>query len=214
MGITTIVHESSEPLIDLKIFKILGEPLYFKQGLSSTPKMLVRKTVGEKLLRVQCGLPNGFSLKVFDAFRPKKVQEKLYKKYWAELQMKNPQWNAKKLAEGTEKFVFSPYLPEIIPPHVTGGAVDVTLIDGTGNELDMGTAFDAFCPESAPFFYDIHERNPKVSENRRILRTAMEQEGFTPNDSEWWHFDYGNHIWALKSGALQTLYGEYVERFQ
>ncbi|MEI7511652.1 MAG: M15 family metallopeptidase [Candidatus Peregrinibacteria bacterium] len=205
------LQENHEPLVDLKTLGILGEPQYFLQGLASAPQMLVRKTVGEKLLRVKSELPNGLKIKVWDGFRPRSLQEKLYKKYWSELQIKNPQWNDDQLSEETGKFIFSPYMDGIIPPHTTGGAVDLTLVDATGEELDMGTGFDAFGSEAGPFFYEIVQTKPEVTKNRRILRTAMDAEGFTLNEYEWWHFDFGNHLWALKKGESVALYGEWRE---
>jgi D-alanyl-D-alanine dipeptidase len=70
--------------------------------------------------------------------------------------------------------------------HNLGLAVDLTLVElGTGVELDMGTAFDMFA-EAA------HTANAegRVRRNRQILVRAMEAEGFSNYDQEWWHFSY------------------------
>jgi D-alanyl-D-alanine dipeptidase len=65
-------------------------------------------------------------------------------------------------------------------------AVDLTLIEvATGRELDMGTEFDTFS-EAA------HTANAsgQVAANRQLLKLAMEREGFTNYDKEWWHFSF------------------------
>jgi D-alanyl-D-alanine dipeptidase len=73
----------------------------------------------------------------------------------------------------------------------------------------MGSQFDSFTPEDAPFYYDVfHRDNTAVIENRALLRNAMLRAGFTLDADEWWHFDYGNQMWALKSGKDTAIYGE------
>lgn len=71
--------------------------------------------------------------------------------------------------------------------HNRGAAVDLALADENGELLDMGGAFDDFSDIS-------HYGSDKVSDmgrkNRKILRKIMMRAGFTPLESEWWHFDY------------------------
>ena len=75
-------------------------------------------------------------------------------------------------------------------------AVDVTILDETGEELDMGTAFDALVEKSHPkqeaqFLAD-GSLTQKQFENRKILRQAMFGAGFRGINSEWWHFNFGD----------------------
>jgi len=70
--------------------------------------------------------------------------------------------------------------------HNLGVAIDLTLIElATGRELDMGTPFDTFSSAA-------HTANATglVATNRQTLKAAMEREGFTNYDQEWWHFSY------------------------
>jgi len=118
------------------------------------------------------------SLLVLDAMRPQRVQEQL----WAALQ-------------GTE------LLGYLAPPergsiHSFGMAVDITLIDGQGHELDMGTPFDDLSERSHPALEEPLLARGELSvpqiANRRLLRAAMHHGGWVGINSEWWHFDCGD----------------------
>ncbi|HUT22173.1 MAG TPA: M15 family metallopeptidase [Candidatus Bipolaricaulota bacterium] len=206
------IKENNELMVDLGALGFLVEPKYFQQGLSTDPRMLLRIETAQKLLKVQKILGK-IRLKIWDAFRSRDVQNNIYQKYWAELKTANPDWNDEKLKLEVGKFVSPPYQKDRIPPHTTGGTVDLTLVNESGNELDMGTEFDFFGPEARPFFYEIYKNNTNITNNRRLLREAMEAEGFTLDEDEWWHFDWGNQMWALKSGKPFAFYGEANSNF-
>lgn len=107
-------------------------------------------------------------LKLFDAFRPTEAQWRL--------------WNACPDPE----FLADPRRGS---PHSRGVAVDLTLIDPDGAELDMGTGFDAFTPLS-------HHANPVVpaaaQRNRAILLGIMTAAGWDFYRNEWWHYQLFN----------------------
>jgi len=115
---------------------------------------------------------------VLDALRPQRVQEQL----WASLQ-------------GTDLlgYLANPVRGSI---HSFGMAVDVTLINENGVELDMGTPFDDLTQLSHPAlekqFLDIGALTAIQIENRKLLGDAMQQGGWLGISSEWWHFDCGN----------------------
>jgi D-alanyl-D-alanine dipeptidase len=117
----------------------------------------------------------GHSFLVFDALRPRSVQRLL----WAHV-------------EGTpqEAYVAN---PERGSMHCYGCAIDLTVVDNHGHELDMGTAFDTFHPLSQPKLEEEHLRVGALTrtqaENRWILRRAMTGAGFLQLAHEWWHFD-------------------------
>jgi D-alanyl-D-alanine dipeptidase len=92
--------------------------------------------------------------------------------------------------------------------HQTGAAVDLTLveIDESGSEvreLDMGTKMQEFNARTLT-------QNPLVTadqrENRELLLKAMEDAGFVNYPEEWWHFSYGERLWAELTGASETKY--------
>ncbi|MFA6520851.1 MAG: M15 family metallopeptidase [Candidatus Gracilibacteria bacterium] len=206
------IKENNEPIVDASTLGFILEPKYFKQGLSADSRIFLRKEVAKKLLKIQSELPN-LRFKIWDAYRSRDVQNNIYKKYWAELKAAHMDWDDEKLKLEVGKFVSPPYQKDRIPPHATGGAVDLTLIDENGNELDMGTEFDFFGPEAGSLFYEIDKDKPEVTKNRNILQEAMQAEGFTLDQDEWWHFDFGNQMWAFKSGEPFAFYGEVTDDF-
>lgn len=202
------IRENGDKLVDLAQLGFLIEPKYFQQGFSTDSRIFLRESVAQKLLQAEKALPKGLRFKIWDAYRSRDVQNNIYQWYWKNVQQQHPDWSEAQLKLEVGKFVTPPYEADRIPPHATGGTVDLTLVDSTGAELDMGTDFDFFGPEAGPLFYEIFKTKPAVTANRRMLRGVMEAQGFTLEQDEWWHFDYGNQIWALKSGAPFAIYGE------
>ena len=138
------------------------------QVLYPTDKVYIRKVVGEALAKVQAYLLENYNLqiKVFDGYRPLSVQKKMWKIMPDDRYVANP-------ATGSR--------------HNRGAAVDLTLIDSTGSELEMGTEYDNFTEKA---HYDYPNLSEEVKSNRKILLDAMVKFGFSPIESEWWHFDF------------------------
>ncbi|USX26922.1 M15 family metallopeptidase [Oxalobacteraceae bacterium OTU3CINTB1] len=124
---------------------------------------------------------------VLDALRPQRVQEQL----WQALQ-------------GTDLlgYIADPARGSI---HSFGMALDVTLVDAQGRELDMGTGFDDLSERSHPAKEALLLARGELSvhhiENRRWLRGAMFQAGFVGINSEWWHFDCGDRLLVRRDYA-------------
>ncbi len=136
--------------------------------LYPTAKVYLRKVVAENLSKVNSYLLKNFNLrlKVFDGYRPLSVQKKMWEILPNENYVANP-------AKGSR--------------HNRGAAVDVTLIDSLGNELDMGTGFDDFSKIAYTGNMDLPA---EVLKNRKILHESMAKFGFDPIKTEWWHFDF------------------------
>lgn len=111
----------------------------------------------------------GYKFKVFDAFRPYEAQIKL----WEVVPDPN--------------YVSNPYTGPCT--HCRGVAIDLTLIDKNGKELDMGTGFDSFEEKSHHDTKDLTEEQRK---NRVILAGIMSMSGFQSIRTEWWHYQLGN----------------------
>lgn len=116
----------------------------------------------EKLMK------KGYRIKIFDCYRPLDIQKEMWKI------VSNP------------IYVADPKKGSI---HNRGGAVDITLVDLEGNELDMGTAFDHFGPEASHNYKNLSK---EIKNNRKLLKNAMVQNGFEIFESEWWHYNLKN----------------------
>jgi zinc D-Ala-D-Ala dipeptidase len=201
------IRDDGDPLVDLRTYPFTLDPSYFHRGLAPANGMYLRRAVAEMLVHVQRSL-TPLSFKIWDGYRSRAVQANIYEDFLGTLRRDHPDKGEDELRKEAEIFVTDPWTSRRIPPHTTGGAVDLTLVDRHGNDLDMGTSFDHFGPESAALYYEDHAGNPAVREHRRILRDAMVGAGFRPDADEWWHFDHGNQIWAAHFKRPIALYGE------
>jgi type 1 glutamine amidotransferase len=120
----------------------------------------------------------------------------------------HPNWTNEQIDLAVRQFVAAPAAnPACPPPHRTGGAVDVFLVDAsTGPEPAMGTAPDEVSPASATRWFEEHMQEPFTT-HRRLLFHAMTGTGFTNYRGEWWHYDFGNQRWANITGADYAIYG-------
>jgi len=201
------IRESEDPLVNLSRYDFVLEPVYFKQGLSNDARMFLRKSVADKLAKIQKKLKK-YTFKIWDGFRSREVQNAIYETFWNELKGKHPDWDEDRLRTEVGIFVTDAKNPARIPPHSTGGTVDLTLVDAEENELDMGTVFDHFGPEAASLYFENNTGNDLARQNRRILREAMSSEDFAIDPDEWWHFDYGNQKWAVQLIKSEAFFGE------
>ena len=201
------IKECGEPLLDLSTQPFVLEAAYYNQGLSDDPKLYARQQIVEKLIRLQDQM-SGYRFKIWDPWRSRAVQGNIYQKFWTEVATAHPGWDKPTLELEVGKFVTAPYNPNRIPPHATGGAIDLTLVGPDGKELEMGTKFDHFGPEAASMYFEEPQRDPRIRDNRRMLREAMLSEDFRHDDEEWWHYDFGNQIWAAALDRPFAIYGE------
>lgn len=181
--------------------RVHDDPRYHRDGLpGAMARGWVREDVAARLERAAASLPDGTTLVVWDGYRPFETQASLFGTYLDELLLAHPDWPADALEEAAARYVTPPSRSRVAPPpHLTGGAVDVTLGDGDGVPLDLGTDFDAFVPEAGA--RALEDVPGPVRDRRRILFWAMAAQGFTAYAAEWWHFDRGDQFWALAAGA-------------
>jgi zinc D-Ala-D-Ala dipeptidase len=119
----------------------------------------------------------GFKIKLYDCYRPRVIQKKMWKI------VPNP------------NFVANPKKGSI---HNRGGAVDITLVDSLGVELNMGTTFDFFGEQASHNFQNLSE---EILANRKLLKDVMLEHNFTSFDSEWWHYN----LVGSKSDKVENL---------
>lgn len=154
----------------------------------------------ESICKAQKTLPKGLCLKIEWAYHPLEVQRKIYFKVKNKLKKQNPTWGESKLEKETEKFV----APLDIAPHAAGAAVDLTIIDKNGKELDMGQRSK---PYSKACYTNSKNISKKAKENRALLIKIMKKAGFVNYPIEWWHWSYGDRDWAITKGKKRPIYG-------
>lgn len=181
---------------------------YFEQQFSgSLPDIYLRPEVIERLHIALQHLPEQFGLRVLDGWRAIETQMALRQSFLKQIQNNNPNLSAEEYQIILNQFVADPHRPNFTPPHNTGGSVDLTLFDmATGKTLFMGSEFDEPTPQSHTIAFEKLPENP-AHWYRRILFHAMTQAGFSNLPSEWWHFDYGNKLWAFFRQQKHAIFG-------
>jgi zinc D-Ala-D-Ala dipeptidase len=157
---------SVNPTIVLDI-RYATENNFTHHKLYPVVKCMLRREAAESLSAVQKELKSrGLGLKVFDGYRPLSIQKKLWEAVPDERYVANP-------AKGSR--------------HNRGAAVDLTIIDSLGNEIEMPTPYDDFTVKA---HCDYMKLPNSVLKNRALLEQVMNRHGFLPMSTEWWHFDF------------------------
>ena len=143
------------------------------QQLYSHPFIYAHRDASENLQKASdLAHEKGFKLRIWDAYRPFEVQAFMADKFPAHVD---------------EGYVSHP--SDGIATHVRGIAIDLTLVDKKGENLDMGTDFDAMVAESHHGSKALSEKNKIAEKNRQILADIMEKSGFEIYENEWWHYN-------------------------
>lgn len=205
------IKECNEPLIDLKDLSDLsyGPPPECDLTVNSYTKM--RKTLFTKLCRAQQDLPNGWHFLLYEGYRSLDVQSMLFDQEYQRLATVYPEKSHEKIFIEATTLV-SPVInldgSMNIPPHNTGAAVDIEVINAKGGLVDMGMAIRDWShidPEIC--MTKCNKISREALKNRLILLNIMEKHGFVNYPTEWWHYSYGDRYWAFISGKKYAIYG-------
>lgn len=172
-------------------------PYYLRQGVT---KALLKAS--DKLSTIK----EGWKIKIFDAYRPVEIQ-KFMVDYTFQSICKQRDLDINKLTENDKEIIYQEvytiwaipsHNPETPPPHSTGGAIDITLVDSHGNVVDMGGEIDELSPRSNPNYYAniTSLEGQKYHQLRQFLNDIMTSVGFRRHLGEWWHFCLGDQMWA------------------
>lgn len=207
------IHENHEPMAEASHFGFFAEPVYFQRKQAETPQLFMRLGLAKILKEIEEQTLKAHKLrfKIWDPWRPRSVQKILYEEFWNRLKREHPEWDAPRLKKEVGVYVTPADDPERIPPHATGGTVDLTLCDLEGSDLDMGTAFDHFGPEANLDYFEAPGRDVKIRDNRRLLSGCLKDARLNLDSDEWWHYDYGNQKWALGMHHKEAFYGEVAD---
>ena len=183
------------------------EPLVTLDASYGPARALVRQGVADRLAKAQSLLSGGLRLRVVEGHRSVADQRAIIVRYSAEVCATRPGVSPGDLDRLVSRFV----APLAVAPHVAGAAVDLTLVDAHGHEVDMGTPIDATPEQSAGACYLASADISRFARShRRLLATVLTWSGFVNYPTEWWHWSYGDRYWALTTGAPAALYGPVV----
>ena len=161
---TELIHLDSTILIDLRY---ATDNNFVKEKMYDCARCFLRPEAAKAVLVAHQQLKEGgLGLKMYDCYRPRPVQQKLWDKV--------------------------PNASYVTPPsrgsmHNRGTAVDLTIVDTEGNELDMGTDYDFFGREAHQDFTGLSE---EILANRKLLKSTMAAVGLKHIRTEWWHYSY------------------------
>jgi D-alanyl-D-alanine dipeptidase len=198
--------------------RIKIHPIYFEQGFSPSAKIFARRAVQDRLIQALQYLPETQGFLIWDVYRPRAVQKVLFEWMREEVRKRLPQLTESDIETETRKYASAPSKigDAHCPPHLSGGAVDLTIFDfDADSSLEMGAPFDD-CSERAHAHYFEQQQqltitDEKIRKNREQLRHAMMNVGFTVYQYEWWHFDIGNVWWSRqteKPAVFGPLFGD------
>lgn len=172
---------------DLRYFSnnnFIGKPI---DGYKTNVVIVTMETAKALKLVQQNLIKKGYSLKIFDSYRPQQAVNHFVR--WAKV-----------LSDTLMKREYYPKVPKTElfkrgfiaskSGHTRGSTVDLTIVEiKTNKEIDMGSAYDFFGEKSHPSYKNITE---KQKGNRMLLRRLMLQNNFKPYENEWWHFTLKN----------------------
>ncbi len=140
---------------------------FTKRVLYPAAKAKLRRAAAESLASVQHELKElHCGLKIYDGYRPLSIQWKLWEIVPNEDFVANPKKGSK---------------------HNRGAAVDLTIVDSLGNEIEMPTGYDDFTEKAS---HEYNNLSAMALKNRAFLKDVMMRHGFKPIKSEWWHYDF------------------------
>ena len=195
------ILECGEPLVDFRNIPnvVLGQPRFDYRR-----ETLLRQAVAERLAAAAAALPKGYCIGVIEGWRAPHIQRRLYAMVWNRFKKSNPEWSDVRLRRFVNRFT-APMNPRVPPPHTTGGAMDVELLDLAGRPHDLVSPYerrDVKC-----FAFDAPDLSELARENRAILLGALKSAGITNYPSEFWHYSYGDQGWAYRGAYSAAVYG-------
>jgi D-alanyl-D-alanine dipeptidase len=181
------VTDCGEPLAQIPVAGIGILHSYLTAGWRhAVDRQWLRVGTLARLQQAAAALPSGFGIAVFDAWRPLALQQELFETISVET---GP--------DGQSAVAPPSAAPQAPSPHLTGGAVDLTLT-WQDEPLALGTAFDEFTELARTQAFD-HLAGP-VRGLRRVLYHTLRQQDFVVLAEEWWHFEFGTRLWSALTG--------------
>lgn len=200
-----LIEDCGEPLVDF-LAQCHSDKLVFAPShpVFEFPRVhLLRESVARMICEAANALPDGLRLQIIEGYRPWPVQHAMFAHAIEEAKKRFPDADEAIILREAGRYS-APPSAKTPPPHLTGGAVDVSIVDADGNQLDFSSPFDLLDTQQAAM--DAAGLSETARKNREILRSVMEPTGLTNYADEWWHWSYGDNGWALRVGAAKAIY--------
>jgi len=199
---TIIIKDDNSPLISLKES---GFNLMFEPSVNKEYKYMVREAIFEKIGRISKILNEEDKILIIRSVWRSFAHQKLLRGRRVKIiQKEHPKKSLEEIITMVSYFI----APEEESMHSTGGAVDALIYDlkkdavmDFGNNNGLHLELNKTC---YPFHPDI---TSQVRKNRELLISLFDKEDFVVDPKEYWHFDYGNVIWAIEKGEKDAKYG-------
>lgn len=167
-----------------KMVPVSGPGFYLPSQISTDigigdGEIAVRESVRGMLFRMMGMLPEGFGAVLIQGYREYELQKELWEKSISKF---GSEQRAQKFVSNPNKF----------SPHLTGGAIDLGIVNEKRELLDFGNVFEH--NHLAPLGCRGLSRSQK--ENRKLLESVMTRSGFVNYPTEWWHWSYGDKYWG------------------
>ena len=158
-----------------------------------------RKGMIERLLKAaKVVSEKGYRLHIYQIYRSPETQTNRRNELYEQLKQKYPDYDETEILR-----LLNIGIAGVGGGHQTGGAVDMSLCDKEGRELDMGTQYSEHNQKTKTRCMALTDEQRR---NRRVLVDAMQRAGFVNYPAEWWHFSYGDKMWAAYSSKKSALY--------
>ena len=200
--------------IDPHPYMALGAPYADRSPFFVRQGILKRLQESQAYLQTIC--PN-WHIAVFDAYRPIAVQqfmvdysfEQLVKANGLEINALSEDKKSSFMEQVMKFWAIPSHDPKTPPPHSTGAAIDVTLFDALGQEVNLGSPIDEISDRSLPNYFASFRNAQAVvfNRDRQLLNQVMTYGGFVRHPNEWWHFSYGDQLWGWISNEELAIYG-------
>ncbi|MCX2678907.1 D-alanyl-D-alanine carboxypeptidase family protein [Galbibacter sp. EGI 63066] len=196
------IRENHEPLVSLmdSNFNLIFEP-----SISKDYNYLIREDILAKIGRISKELYNQNKILIIrSAWRSFEHQKLLWDSKFAYYLKKHPEKSDVEIKERISYFI----APPTKSMHATGGAIDALIYDIKGNcVMDFGTNDGLEIDLSKKCYPYYPEISAEAKKNRALLIGLFEGEDFVCDLKEYWHFDYGNAIWAIEKEKEYAIYG-------
>ena len=200
----TTIHENNEHMVEIQESEVILLSEYAKRNNEAR---YVRASLYKMLKKVSERLPSEYKLVIIEGYRSVQSQQEAWDRMWSKIQTAWPDLTDEEIERKVRLYVAK---PSLLANHNCGGAIDLTLAHTDGVVIDMGTLHPsqedrAEAIDKFPMFSK--EITDEQARNRTILRDAMVAAGFVWYPGEWWHYCWGDRMWAVYTEQKDCVYG-------